>query len=137
MKMNKYVKEFFHRGLMFSGLGCIIAAIIMSSEPSLMHNGKAVLTAVVSTYFLAFVHAGSSVFHSVESWSAPKSAFFQLLTLYITYLACYLMNAWMDFNMAVVGIFTVVFVVVYAVVWLTVYISIKTASKKMNMKLKS
>ncbi len=135
MKMNKYVKEFLHRGLMFSGLGCIIAAIIMSSEPSLMDGGKAVFTAVVSTYFLAFVHAGSTVFHTVESWSAVKSAFFQLLTLYVSYLACYLVNSWLSFNVAVVGIFTLVFVGFYAVVWLTVYISIKTVSKKMNKQL--
>lgn len=136
MKMNKYVKEFLHRGLMFSGLGCIIAAIIISSEPNLMHDGKSVLTAIVSTYFLAFIHAGTSVFHSVESWSAVKSAFFQLLTLYVSYLACYLVNSWLNFDMAVVGIFTLVFVVVYAAVWLTVYFSIKATSKKLNKNLK-
>lgn len=136
MKMNKYVKEFLHRGLMFSGLGCIIAAIIISSEPNLMHDGKSVLTAIVSTYFLAFIHAGTSVFHSVESWSAVKSAFFQLLTLYVSYLACYLVNSWLNFDMAVVGIFTLVFVVVYAAVWLTVYFSVKATSKKLNKNLK-
>lgn len=136
MKMNKYVKEFLHRGLMFSGLGCIIAAIIISSEPGLMHDGKSVLTAIVSTYFLAFIHAGTSVFHSVESWSAVKSAFFQLLTLYVSYLACYLVNSWLNFDMAVVGIFTLVFVVVYAAVWLTVYFSVKATSKKLNKNLK-
>ena len=134
--MNKYVKEFLHRGLMFSGLGCIIAAIIISSEPGLMHDGKSVLIAIVSTYFLAFIHAGTSVFHSVESWSAVKSAFFQLLTLYVSYLACYLVNSWLNFDMAVVGIFTLVFVIVYAAVWLTVYFSIKATSKKLNKNLK-
>ncbi|MBO4949918.1 MAG: DUF3021 domain-containing protein [Clostridia bacterium] len=136
MKMNKYVKKFLHRGLMFSGLGCIIAAIIISSEPNLMHDGKSVLTAIVSTYFLAFIHAGTSVFHSVESWSAVKSAFFQLLTLYVSYLVCYLVNSWLSFDMAVVGIFTLVFVIVYAAVWLTVYFSIKATSKKLNKNLK-
>ena len=134
--MKKYVKEFLHRGLMFSGLGCIIAAIIISSEPGLMHDGKSVLTAIVSTYFLAFIHAGTSVFHSIESWSAVKSAFFQLLTLYVSYLACYLVNSWLNFDMAVVGIFTLVFVVVYVAVWLTVYFSIKATSKKLNKNLK-
>lgn len=136
MKMNKYVKKFLHRGLMFSGLGCIIAAIIISSEPNLMHDGKSVLIAIVSTYFLAFIHAGTSVFHSVESWSAVKSAFFQLLTLYVSYLVCYLVNSWLSFDMAVVGIFTLVFVIVYAAVWLTVYFSIKATSKKLNKNLK-
>ena len=136
MKMNKYVKEFLHRGLMFSGLGCIIAAIIISSEPSLVHDGKTVLTAIVSTYFLAFIHAGTSVFHMVEGWSAVKSAFFQLLTLYVSYLACYLANSWLTFNVAIVGIFTVIFIAVYLLVWLTVYFSIRATSKKLNKSLK-
>ena len=121
---------------MFSGLGCIIAAIIISSEPSLVHDGKTVLTAIVSTYFLAFIHAGTSVFHAVESWSAVKSAFFQLLTLYVSYLACYLANSWLTFNIAIVGIFTVIFIAVYLLVWLTVYFSIKATSKSLNKKLK-
>ena len=136
MKINKYVKEFLHRGLMFSGLGCIIAAIVISSEPNLIQDGKSVLTAIISTYFLAFIHAGTSVFHTVENWSAVKSAYFQLLTLYVSYLACYLVNSWLDFNVAVVGIFTVVFVVVYVAVWLSVYFSIKATSKKLNKNLK-
>lgn len=136
MKMNKYVKEFLHRGLMFSGLGCIIAAIIISSEPSLVHDGKTVLTAIVSTYFLAFIHAGTSVFHMVEGWSAVKSAFFQLLTLYVSYLVCYLANSWLTFNVAIVGIFTVIFIAVYLIVWLTVYFSIRATSKKLNKNLK-
>lgn len=136
MRMNKYVKEFLHRGLMFSGLGCIIAAIIISSESGLVHDGKAVLTAVVSTYFLAFIHAGTSVFHMVEGWSAVKSAFFQLLTLYVSYLACYLANSWLTFSMAVVGVFTAIFVSVYSLVWVVVYFSVKATSKKLNKNLK-
>ena len=136
MKMNKYVKAFLHRGLMFSGLGCIIAAIIISSEPVLMHDGKSVFTAIVSTYFLAFIHAGTSVFHMVENWSAVKSAFFQLLTLYFSYLTCYLVNSWMNLNMAVIIMFTVIFVIVYALVWISVYFSIKATSKKLNKNLK-
>ena len=72
MKMNKYVKEFLHRGLMFSGLGPIIYGIIALTTPSAMSDGRAVFVAIVSTYLLAFIQAGTSVFHTVESWSAVK-----------------------------------------------------------------
>ncbi len=136
MKMNKYVKEFLHRGLMFSGLGSLIAAFIMFFEQSAVKDSKTVLVAIVSTYFLAFIHAGTSVFHQVESWSSLKSAFFQLLTLYVSYLACYLVNSWLNFSMAVVAVFTIVFILVYFVVWVTVYFSVKATSKKLNKKLK-
>ena len=136
MKMNKYVKEFLHRGLMFSGLGCIIAAIILCFEDGIAHDGKTVLAAIVSTYFLAFIHAGTSVFHTVESWSAVKSAFFQLLTLYVSYLACYALNSWLTLSFAVIGVFTLAFVGGYLVIWLAVYLSVKSTGKELNKCLK-
>ena len=136
MKMNKYVKEFLHRGLMFSGLGCIIAAIISCFEESLVQDGRTVLAAMISTYILAFIHAGTTVFHTVESWSAVKSAFFQLLTLYVSYLGCYIANSWLTVSPAVIGIFTLAFVGGYLVIWLIVYLSVKSTGKELNKCLK-
>ncbi len=136
MKMNKYVKEFLHRGLMFGGFGSIVAAFIMLFEEALAMDGKTVLTVVISTYLLAFIHAGSSVFHQIENWSAVKSAFLQLLTLYVSYLTCYVVNSWLTFSFEVVAVFTAVFVIVYLAVWLTVYVSVKRTSKKLNESLK-
>lgn len=137
MKMNKYVKEFLHRGLMFSGFGPIVAGIISLFEPMPIKDGKTIFAAILSTYLLAFIHAGSSVFNTVEKWSPSKTAFIHLGTLYVSYLACYLVNSWIPFDIKVVGIFTAIFVVGYFAIWLPVYFSVKSASKEMNMKLKS
>ena len=135
MKMNKYVKEFFHRGLMFSGFGPVVFGIIVQLAPVGVLDEKTVLTGIISTYLLAFVHAGASVFNSVESWSLARGLLFHLLTLYVAYISCYLVNSWLTFNVSVIAIFTLIFVLVYFAVWLVVYISLKCASKKMNEKL--
>ena len=121
---------------MFAGFGPIVAGIITLFQPLPVSDGKTIFTAILSTYLLAFIHAGSSVFNMVEKWSPAKTAFIHLGTLYVSYLACYLINSWIPFDIKVVGIFTAIFVVGYFAIWFPVYFSVKSASKKMNMKLK-
>ena len=137
--MNKYVKEFFHRGLLFGGFGPIIAGIILliinvvGEEISL--TAKDYFTTTVSIYLLAFVHAGASVFNQIEHWSIPKSVLFHFSSLYVAYSLCYIINSWIPFEPKVLLIFTGIFAVVYIVVWLTVMIILKSTSKKLNRKL--
>ncbi len=138
--MNKYVKEFFHRGLIFGGFGPIIFGIIIfivsKTTDNLVLSGGEVLIGIVSTYLLAFVHAGASVFNQIEHWSTGKSLLCHLSTLYVAYSLCYVANTWIPFEPTVLLIFTLIFMVVYFVVWGIVYFSIKTISKNFNAKLK-
>ncbi len=137
--MNRYLKSFLHRGLIFGGFGPIILGIIYAILEGTIEdfslNGTQVLIAIISVYILAFVQAGASVFNQIESFSIPKSLFCHLSLLYIAYVSCYLVNNWIPFNPNVLLIFTVIFLVVYFTVWIIVYASVKTASKKLNAKL--
>ena len=138
--MNKYLRQFFHRGLIFGGFGPIVVGIILAIISVTTNNfeisGVQILLAIVSTYILAFIQAGVSVFNQIESWSLPKSLFCHFSLLYLAYSVCYLANSWISFNVNVILIFTAIFVVIYFVVWIIVYLSIKTISKKINSKLK-
>ena len=138
--MNKYVKEFLHRGLMFSGFGPIIFGIIVfivsKTTDNLVLNAGEVLVGIVSTYLLAFVHAGASVFNQIEHWGIGKSLLCHLSTLYVAYSLCYLINTWIPFEPKVLLIFTLIFMAVYFVVWGIVYVSVKATSKNFNAKLK-
>lgn len=137
--MKKYVKEFFHRGLMFGGFGPVVVGIIYVilentlSEFSL--TGGQVCLAIVSTYLLAFVQAGASVFNQIEEWHLSKSLLVHLATLYIAYTLCYVVNTWIPFEPTVLLIFTAIFLVVYFIIWIVVYIAVKSTSKKLNAKL--
>lgn len=137
--MNKYVKEFLHIGLIFGGFGPVVVgivyAILWATLPDITITGAQMCTAIISSYLLAFVHAGASVFNRIESWSVPKSLFWHLLTLYVAYVTCYLVNTWIPFNAMVILIFTGIFAVTYFVVWLTVFLCVKSAQKKMNAQL--
>ena len=138
--MNKYVKDFFHRGLIFGGFGPIILGIIYFILSKIIDNftisGDEALLAIVSIYLLAFVHAGASVFNQIEHWGIGKSLLCHLSTLYVAYSLCYLINTWIPFEPKVLLIFTLIFMAVYFVVWGIVYFSIRTTSKNFNAKLK-
>lgn len=138
--MKKYIVKFVHRGALFGGCGPVITAIIFfimsKCIDGLTFSGQEILTAMVSTYFLAFIHAGVSVFNQVEEWSVSKSTLFHLLTLYLAYVICYLINSWIPFDLIIVGIFTLSFVVIYAVIWIIVVLSIKATEKRLNKNLK-
>lgn len=137
--MNKYVKEFFHRGLMFSGLGPVIVGIVYISISNSIDNfsltGAEVFIAIISMYILAFLQAGASVFNQIEHWSIVKSMFFHFSTIYVAYVSCYLVNTWIPFDPMFILVFTAIFVAIYLFIWFVVFLSIKATTKKLNKKL--
>ena len=137
--MNKYVKEFLHRGLIFGGFGPIIVGIIYFilsyTVKDFSVGGKENFIAILSIYILAFVHAGCRVFNQIEHWGIMKGLLCQLGTLYIAYLICYLINSWIAFEITVVAIFTAIFVVGYLAIWGIVYLCVRGKAKKMSEKL--
>ena len=138
--MNIYLKRFLQRGVAFGGFGPIILGIIFYilsfTVEGFILDGREVFLAIASTYILAFVQAGASVFNQIEEWPIAKCTAVHFLTLYIAYVLCYLLNSWIPFDINVVLIFTAIFAAVYLVIWLTVVISIKLVSKKLNKQIR-
>jgi hypothetical protein len=137
--MNKYLKSFLQRGIAFAGFGPIITSIVFLftsySVENFSLNAKQIFIAMISTYILAFVHAGVSVFNQIESWSISKSLFCHLGSLYLVYILCYLINSWIPFDINVILIFTAIFVATYFIIWLSVYFVVRSTSKKINSNL--
>ena len=137
--MQNIVKKFLHRGLIFGGLGPIVAGVIYLILSYKIDNfsitGKEMFIVIISTYLLAFIHAGASVFNQIENWPIMKSLLYHFLSLYLAYILCYLMNSWIQFSFTAILIFTAAFVMIYFVIWIIVVVSIKTTERKMNQKL--
>lgn len=137
--MSKYVKNFLLRGMMFSGLGPIVLGIVyvvlQHTIDEFSLNGTEVLIAIISTYLIAFVQAGASIFNQVEEWSVLKSITVHLSTLYVLYLLVYVINSWIPFDWKVVGIFSLIFIVSYFIIWIIVCTSIRITSNKLNKKI--
>ena len=134
--MNKYVKDFLHRGLIFGGFGPIVVGIVFAilqyTVDGFSLSGMQVLAAVASTYLLAFIQAGVTVFNQIEHWSTVKSLLCHFGSLYAAYSVCYVANSWIPFEPMVLVIFTAIFAVSFFVIWTIVYLSVRAASKKFN-----
>ena len=139
--MKRTFKIFLHRGLTFGGFGPIVVGIVAAihqlvSGESIATNGVQICLAIVSSYLLAFVQAGATVFNQIESWSLPRSMLCHFGTLYVAYVLCYLVNSWIPFHPIVILVFTAVFVLVYLVTWLAVYLSVRAFERRCNERLK-
>ena len=134
--MNKHVKTYLQRGIVFGGFGPIIMGIIFGIIEGcgevVVLSGTEVLIAIVSTYILAFVQAGSSVFNQMETWPIAKSLGLHFLSLYVVYVGCYLVNRWLPFVWELVAAFTVIFALVYFAIWAIVYFIVRKTSKNLN-----
>ena len=138
--MNRYLKSFISRGAAFGGLGPVICgivyAILETTLEGFVLGGWDVLLAIVSTYLIAFVQAGASVFNQIEEWPVMKSVFFHFLSIYAVYTLAYVLNSWIPFEPTVLLVFTGIFVAAYAFVWLTVYLCVRLASRRMSERLR-
>lgn len=124
---------------MFGGFGPIVAGIVYAILERTVSNfslsGTQVLLAIASTYMIAFVQAGASVFNQIEEWPLPKSLLCHFLSLYAVYVIGYLINTWIPFQTEVVLIFTGIFVAGYFVIWGIVYLAVRATSRQLNEKL--
>ncbi len=138
--MKRNLIKFIHRGTIFGGFGPIIIGIIYLILSFTLDDfsvtGTEIFTAILSTYLLAFVHAGVSVFNEIERWSVGRSMLCHISVLYVAYSLCYLINSWIPFDITVFLIFTGIFIVSYLIVWLTVFIIVKRTGRRLNDSLK-
>ena len=137
--MNGYHQKFIHRGLLFGGFGPIVLGIIFFSIErggvELDLSGSDILLAIVSTYILAFVQAGASVFYQIEHWPVAKSVGCHFSALFAVYSLAYLVNSWIPFEPLAILAFCLLFALIYFTIWITVYLSIKAHTKKLNEKI--
>ncbi|MBQ4562615.1 MAG: DUF3021 domain-containing protein [Clostridia bacterium] len=137
--MNRYLKEFLHRGLIFAGFGPIVVGIVFAilqyTVKDFSLGGVDVLTAIASTYLLAFIQAGASVFNQIEHWPPAKALGIHFSTLFLSYSLCYILNRWIPFDIKVILIFAGIFTIVYALTYTAVFLCVRAASKKMNSRL--
>lgn len=137
---NKYVKEFMVRGLAFGALGPLVFGIVLMilgfCNVEIKLQGWEILLGIVSTYLLAFIQAGASVFEQIEEWSDFKSALIHMATIYVIYLAAYLVNNWIPFNWIVIAIFSGAVVATFLIIWLICYLVNRNYKKQLNCLIK-
>lgn len=138
--MKKNILEFIRRGLVASGFGPIVLAVLylilqqQGSVKTLTVNQ--VCIGIFSLSALAFIAGGMNVIYQIERLPLMIAILIHGCVLYISYLVTYLMNDWIEWGITPVLVFTGIFVVGYLAVWAIIYSVIKRNTERLNEILK-
>lgn len=138
--MKKFVLEFLRRGLIASGIGPIILAIVYmilqqtAAVETLSVNQ--VCIGIFSITALAFIAGGMNAVYQIERLPLMVAVLIHGGILYISYLGTYLLNDWLDLGVIPIVVFSAIFVVGYIVIWAIIYSIIKRNTAKLNKMLK-
>ena len=138
--MKKFILEFLRRGLIASGIGPIVLAIVYlilqqtAAVETLSVNQ--VCIGIFSITALAFIAGGMNSIYQIERLPLMVAILIHGGVLYIGYLGTYLLNDWLDFGVMPIVVFSAIFVVGYIVIWAIIYSIIKRNADKLNKILK-
>jgi hypothetical protein len=138
--MKKIVLEFLRRGLIASGIGPIVLAIVYlilqqtAAVETLSVNQ--VCIGIFSITALAFVAGGMNAIYQIERLPLMVAILIHGGILYISYLGTYLLNDWLDFGVLPIVVFSAIFVAGYIVIWAIIYSIIRRSTAKLNEMLK-
>ena len=138
--MKRFFLEFLRRGAIASGIGPIVLAIIYM----ILHQVAEVETLTVnqvcigifSLTALAFIAGGLNALYQIERLPLMFAILIHGSILYVSYLATYLINDWLDFGAIPIIIFSAIFVVGYIVIWAIIYSIIRRNTARINEMLK-
>lgn len=138
--MKKIISEFFRRGLIASGFGPIVLAIlylILQHKTGLENlTVTEVCLGIFSLLILAFIAGGMNVVYKIEHLPLMLAILIHGGVLYITYLATYLVNNWLEWSKTPILVFSAIFVFSYFVIWSIIYLTIRRNTEKVNEVLK-
>ena len=138
--MKKYVLEFVRRGLIASGFGPIVLAMLYLI---LQHLGKIetltvnqVCLGIFSLSALAFIAGGMNVVYQIERIPLMVAILIHGMVLYMSYLVTYLLNDWLERGATPILVFSGIFFLGYLLVWVIIYSITKRNTEKVNEILK-
>lgn len=134
--MKKIFLEFCRRGMIASGFGPIVLAIVYLildyySNIELLTVNQ-VYIGIFSLSALAFIAGGMNVVYQIERLPLMYAIFLHGIVLYVVYLITYLINDWIVLGLTPIFVFTGIFVLSYIVIWVFIYIITKKNTDKIN-----
>ena len=134
--MKKQVKEFFRRGIAACGLGPLVLAVLYLI---LQRHGaletltvREVCVGIFSLSGLAFLAGGMNVVYQIERLPLMVAILIHGGVLYISYLAVYMINGWLQSGTAPILVFTVIFILGYLAIWVIIYSITRRNTRKLN-----
>lgn len=138
--MKKYMVEFIRRGLVAWGFGPLVLAVIyliLRDQANVQTLTVAqVCIGIISLSALAFIAGGMNFIYQIERLPLMLAILIHGGVLYVSYLATYLINDWLERGIVPILVFTGIFVLGYVVIWVIIYSIIKRNTDRLNEGLK-
>lgn len=138
--MKHIVKDFLMRGMVAAGFGPL--ALVVFYLITAHHAGletisvSQVCTGILSLTALAFIAGGMNVIYQIERLPLMAAITVHGAVLYISYLATYLVNGWLEQGKKPILLFTVIFIAGYLAIWAVIYCITKRRTERLNEILK-
>lgn len=138
--MKRFFFDFFRRGLAACGFGPLILAAIY-----LMLQGQGLLDVltvqevcmgIFTLAALAFIAGGMNALYQIERLPLMAAVTIHGSVLYVSYMATYLLNGWLEWGIMPVLVFSGIFVIGYLAIWAVIYAVIKRNTERLNAVLK-
>jgi hypothetical protein len=137
--MKKIVLGFVRRGVTACGIGPMVLAVLylvlQQQEVLQTLTVNQVCLGIFSISALAFIAGGMNVLYQIEQLPLMVAILIHGSVLYISYLATYLLNGWLEWGAAPILVFSGIFVVGYLGIWAIIYGVIKRKTDSLNEKL--
>ena len=91
---------------------------------------------IFSLSALAFIAGGMNAIYQIEQLPLMVAILIHGAVLYLSYLATYLLNGWLERSVTPILVFSGIFALGYLVVWAVIYSIIKRNTKQLNELLK-
>lgn len=134
--MKKFLLDFLRRGLTAWGFGPLVLAVLYLTLPIETLTPQQVSMGIFTLSALAFIAGGMNAIYQIERLPLMVAILIHGGVLYLSYLATYLLNNWLEWGPVPVLVFTGIFVVGYLAIWAVIYSIIKRNTEKINKVLK-
>ena len=138
--MKRHILEFLRRGMVACGFGPIVLAILYLA---LHHHGVVdmltvheVCLGIISLLLLAFIAGGMNFVYQIERLPVMLAILIHGGVLYVSYLATYLLNGWLDWGWMPILVFSAIFLLGYLGIWAVIYVVTKKKAAQVNELLK-
>ena len=138
--MKRIFFDFFRRGLAACGFGPLILAAIYLMLQGLglldVLTVQEVYMGIFTLTALAFIAGGMNVLYQIERLPLMAAVTIHGCVLYVSYMATYLLNGWLEWGIMPVLVFSGIFVIGYLAIWAVIYAVIKRSAERLNAVLK-
>ena len=138
--MKKLVLEFFRRGFIACGLGPLVLAVLYLV---LQHQAgletlpvDQVCLGIFSLSALAFIAGAMNVVYRIERLPLMAAILIHGGVLYLSYLATYLLNDWLDWGVTPLLVFSGIFILGYLAIWAVIYTVTRRHTARLNEMLR-